>query len=254
MKKTALFLFILLIIGGAAAVSLNTSVSRPLARLPAAQGNDFRRLTYRLYLFGLIPVGEASLDNAGIDDFNGRPVIHIVGSGVTAPYLSGLIKGSFSADSYIDSETLYPCLFTQTLKVTGKPDNTRQIAYDQKAGMMTVDGTERDVGPGVRDPLSAFYYLTRMDLDEASGTIGMDVNSNQKTYSLGGTVSKALLKVGNAPFDVVTVKADVRRKDKNPYHTSRLTCVLSKRHANAPVLIKVFAGGVLVTAQLTDFQ
>jgi hypothetical protein len=254
MKKFFLLLLALGIIAIAVVFSLNTGVSRTLARLPRQESSDFKQLTYRIYLFGLIPVGEARLSNNGAEDLQGREVIHLSGTAATASYLSSLLKGRLSVDSYIDNATLYPLLFTQTLRISGRPDDVKQIVYDQEAGIMIVGGTQREIVSGVQDPLSAILNLTRMDFDKANGIIGMDVNSSQRTYALEGTISQERRIIKNVSHRIVTVTTSVRRKDKNPYHTSRMTFVLSKQHAFTPILIKVFAGGVFITAQLIDFQ
>jgi hypothetical protein len=235
----------------------NTSVGHTLAGLPGGPTGgpapDFTRLTYRMYLFGLIPVGEARFVNNGRSVLAGGEVISLSGAGETAPYLSPLVKGEVSVTSSIDSATLSPLAFTQTLKVSGREDSVRRITYDQQAGIMTLGDVQREVPAGVQDPLSALYKLMRTDFDRTT-TIGMDVNSNQKTYLLQGTVSQKDITVRNASYTLVTVAASAGRKDKNVYHRSRMNFVLSKQHANAPILIKVFAGGILVTAQLIDFQ
>lgn len=251
MKKIIVFVFVLCAATLGAVYSRTTGLGPTLARLPAAGSQEFSRLTYRLYLFGLVPVGEACLIQNGIEELDGRRVIHLSGSGRTAPYLSSLITGAFSADSYIDSAALAPRLFIQSLRVSGKADKVSQIVYDQEGGTMTIGSEQREIPTGVQDPLSALYKLTRTDFDTA-GTISMDLNSNQKTYALTGTAARARRKAGEGA--VITVNARISRKDKNPYHTSRMSFVLSDLHAHVPVLIKVFAGGVFVTAQLTDFQ
>jgi hypothetical protein len=54
--------------------------------------------------------------------------------------------------------------------------------------------------------------------------------------------------------NIAYVNATISRKDKNPYHKSEISLVMLADKENLPVLIRIFASGLLVQAKLVDIQ
>lgn len=202
-------------------------------------------LTYKIYLFTVIPVAEAVFAREKTEELQGRKVYHLQASAATLKTFSWLFKGSATFDSYIDPADSAPLLFRQKINAGNKGVSEKEVAYDQKAGVMTIAGVKRQIPFGTQDPLSAIYNIRKMNLSRAKN-LEMNLNTNQKNYLLAASLEE------NDRF--VFVKAQISRRDKNPYHKSNLDMVLCKDAENLPLLIKVFASGCAITAKLVDIK
>ena len=81
MKKTFIVIFVILLALAGGSLYKNTNVSRQLERYAGVNLDDAKTLRYRLYLFGVIPVGDAIFSAAEPDEYDEKPVYHL---GVTA--------------------------------------------------------------------------------------------------------------------------------------------------------------------------
>jgi ribosomal protein L21 len=83
----------------------------------------------------------------------------------------------------------------------------------------------------------------------------MNINTNQKNYSLKGTVVPKEISSAGRRYKVYLLKAEIKRRDKNnPYHRSKITMVVLRKDRNIPILIKVFASGALINAKLIEVK
>lgn len=252
MKKILFFLAAVLIISFV--VSYSNCTPRAIISNLLKQG-EIRDgdLQYRFYLFGAIPVANATLRKPVIEEFNGKKVYYInavaENTKLTIPFLSG----AAFLESYVDVQSLSPVFFKQLLAVKGKPDALREVYYDQKEGVMTILGVKRAVQPDTQDPLSAVFNMRRLDLGKIKD-IEMSINNNQKNYILNGTVNQESLSVNRKIYALATATAEIKRRDKNPYHRSNLTIVFLKDNGNIPIQIKVFASGILIKAKLVRIK
>jgi hypothetical protein len=211
------------------------------------------QLRYKIYLFGVLPVGEAILGTKKIEDYNGQKVYHLNARAESLRFFSKFFSGHAILDSFIDISELNPILFKQKLTVTGKPDINKEVFYDQKEAIMSISGVKRQILPNTQDPLSAIFNLRRLDFDRTKN-FEMNINSNQKNYVLKGTTKKRDLSINKKRYKIVLVKAEIRRRDKSPYHKSSVNMVLLKENANTPVLINIFASGVLINVKLVAIE
>jgi hypothetical protein len=217
-----------------------------LAKKGPIQAGD---LKYRIYLFGVLPIGDAVLMKEKIEDYQRQDVYHLSASVKSAKIFSFLFTGSASLDSYVDAKLFYPLLFRQRLSILGRPDIVKEVLYDQKGLVMTIAGKQRSILANTQDPLSAVFNIRRMDFNQVKD-IEMNINTNQKNYLLEGKVAGETLSVNKKPYRICRAKVEIRRREKNPYHKSRVTMVFLEDGGNIPVLIRVFASGLLINAKL----
>jgi hypothetical protein len=169
-------------------------------------------------------------------------------------YLSRIFNGYAILDSYVDMEGMSVVEFRQKIVVTGKQDLYREATYDQAKGIMTIGGIERQIYPDTQDQLSLMANIRRMDLDKVKG-VEFNVNTNQKNYLFKGTVEPKDIAIKGRSYRIYLVNSTISRKDKNPYHKSNVDMVLLKNQGdNTPLLIKVFAGGFLISAKLVEIK
>lgn len=210
------------------------------------------RLRYTVNLLGIIPVGEAIFSDKGTIDYKGSKVRHLNAEAKNLDIYHFLRKASASIDSYLGLQDHNPVFFGQRLSLSGAKDNYKEVFYDQKSGIITVAGQQRQMPSGTKDPLSAIFALRRMDFTK-NKDFEFNVNTNQKNYVLKGTSSIKSLNIKGREYEVTFLKARIYRRGKNPYHQSVITMALVKEgHENIPVLFKVFAGGILINARLEE--
>lgn len=208
-------------------------------------------LNYRLYLFGIFPVGEAVFKPAEPQIYEGKNVYHLAAFAQSLKVFSGLFSGSITLDSYLDTETLNPVLFKQKISISAKDDTVKEVFYDQEKQIMTIAGTERQIMPDTQDPLSAIFKIRQMDFS-AIKSVELSLNTNQKNYIMKGAAHPRGISIGKGTYKTVVLSGIIRRRDKdNPYHRTNITVVLlQEKEENVPFLIKVFASGFFITARL----
>lgn len=252
MKRAIIIIFVIVLLG-AVLWQNNNNPGIIISRL-AKKGNiGTGDLKYRINLFGIIPVAEATFANEKIEEYGGKKVYHLNASAGVLKIFSKLFNGYAVLDSYVDKEKLSPVLFKQKVKGLGHENPSKEISYDLEKGTMTLSGVVRQILPNTQDPLSAVFNLKRMDLSNARN-IEMNINTNQKNYILEGTVKQQVMSINNKGYKVALVEAVIRRRDKDPYHRSNVTITFLKEKENIPVLIKVFASGALMTAELVEIK
>lgn len=225
-----------------------------IARLTKDSSAALGQLKYRVYLFGVLPVGEAFLNAEQLEEYAGQKVYHLSATAQALKIFSKIFSGYAVLDSYIDTQEFNPIVFKQKIVIVDKSKIQREVFYDQKNSVMSILGIRRQILPNTQDPLSAIFNIRRMDFDKIKD-FEMNLNTNQKNYILEAKTEQKELSISGKRYEIVSAKVEIRRRDKNPYHKSNITIVLLKtKRGNTPVLIKVFASGFLIYAKLVEIR
>lgn len=246
MKKLYIILLLLLcavLVYGIRQNSLKEIISK--ADFSAPSG----KLYYRIYLFGFLPVGNAVLEDNGISVWNKKKVYHLSAKAQAAGIISKLYPFTASIDSYLD-ENFLPVFFKQSLKTKDK-DIVKEIRFYQDKNIMEILGVTRVILAQTYEPLSAIMRLRRMDFDKESN-FDLNINTNQKDYALKGTARTQGVRLGKGVIKAYVLDGRIFRRDKNHYHQTNFTAVLSGAKFNTPVLMKFFSSGILVTITLVN--
>lgn len=251
MKK--LLIIFLIIILTLVFANYNNNPQVIVSRLFDKKDIQPNELKYKFYLLGVLPVGEAIFIPEKIEEYKGQKVYHLRATGETLKLYSALFKGSVIFDSYIDMLQLNPIVFKQKILVTNKPTINKEILYEQEKGIMHIGDEIRNILPNTQDPLSAIFNIGRMDFGKIK-KIEMNFNTNQKNYILEGTALPKNISIGRKIYKTYILQAEISRRDKNPYHKSKITIALLKQDTNIPILIKVFSSGFLINARLIEIK
>jgi hypothetical protein len=256
MKKIVRYAGLILIIFLVTIFMVNAYNSNPgviLNRVFKNNGSSPKILTYRIYIFGLFPAGQAVFYDKEAQKLNGRDVFHLKAEAGSLDLFSAFFKAEAILDSFIDQADYKPVLFRQKIAISDRPTQEKEVIYDQKQGTMTLNGVERQIMPDTYDPLSLMFDLKRRDF-EKNKTIELGINTNQKNYVFKGSVEAKDMLIKGFKYKVYSGKAEIKRRDKNnPYHRSQVTMWLVKiGEENVPVLIRVFASGFIVQIRLVD--
>lgn len=253
MKKRLPILFIIILLLIISIYRYNNNPKIIISKLNNYSNISINKLIYRINFAGVIPIGEAIFESKKTEEFQGRPVYHLTASARSPGIFAKLFSSYAIIDSYIDTQQFNPILFRQKLVVKGRKNIEKEATYDQKQGIMSRDGIRRQILPNTQDPLSALFNVRRMDFDKEKA-FEMNINTNQKNYVLKGVARLKDISIQKKIYKTVLLEAEISRRDKNPYHKSKIAMVLLRDRENIPILIKAFAGGFLINAQLIDIQ
>lgn len=253
MKKVLLILFIIIfiLVFNFRYHSGPSVIISKLSRQAAIKPGD---LTYKVYLFGVFPAGEAVLKASHITQYNAKPVYHLSATASSPKFLRLFFSANAVLDSYVDVRELTPILFKQKISISGKNDIYKEVAYDQSKLVMSISGVSRQILPDTQDPLSLIFNLSHFDFTNIK-EFEMNINTNQKNYIFAAKVEPRDLTINKNIYKTFLVKAVIRRRDKNPYHKSNVSIVfLKSQENNIPILINTFASGFFINARLTRIE
>ena len=248
MKKVLIVIIVSLLL--AVFISANQDNPRTiLARLDTAKlENQAKQLVCRVYFLGLFPVGRAVLRDEGLVRFEGSNFYHLSAQAGVESLISKMYPFSANIDSYLDPKTFLPIVFRQDIQAKDK-ELKKEVRYNQINNVMEIGGEKRTIFPETYEPLSALYKLRRMDLDKMPN-FDLNINTNQKNYAFTGDITKENIKTKSGSAGIYRLKGKIFRRDKNPYHQSKIEIVLLDNAVKTPIFIKVFASGALITVRL----
>ena len=253
MKKIILSLVVILVVFCIFGVWKNGRHENIIAKLgERALLPEERGLKYRVYFFGIIPMGEGIIEPAKSDYFQEKKAYYLKGAATNLAIFNRIFAASAVIESYVDSDKLTPFIFKQKTKLANWPQMYKEVTYDQTNNVMTLNGVKRKILPDTYDPISAIYAIRKRDLSGVK-EIELNINTNQKNYVLSAALEHKEINIKGDKYNLVFAKADIRRRDKNnPYHQTKLDMVILKGKENTPVLIRVFNSGLLIYARLID--
>lgn len=251
--KKILFVLLLLILLIVIVAGHNNDPGNIISKIFKEGSPNTGNLIYRVNFLGAIPVAEAVFKQEAVEEYKGSKVYHLEATAQSLKFVSKFFKARATVDSYVDIRTLSPLLFKQELRSPGKERASKEVLYDQQNNTMTLDGVGRVILPNTQDPLSLIFNIRRMDFEKVK-EFEMNINTNQKNYIVKGTSEIKSIVINKKTYKLVLLKGDIRKRDKNPYHQTKISIVLLKEKENLPILIKVFAGGMLITVRLIDIK
>lgn len=207
---------------------------------------------YRIYLFGIFPVSMATLNDKGQVEFMGQSLHHLSAQTEGIGVVSKIYPFSANIDAYLEPKGLLPLIFTQVIKSKDK-EILKEVTYDQANHIMQIKEERRSILPETYEPLSALLKLRGLDLEKTTA-FDLNINTNQKNYAFSGAVKKAIAKHGNENIELYKLSAKIFRRDKNPYHQSKVDFIFLDDRQKTPIFVKVFASGGLITARLIEVK
>lgn len=258
-KKIILSVFTFLLVSVILYVAKESSSNSPVSiirynGLENESSADSNILVFRVNYLGLIPAGQARLENKGIEFYQGRSVYHLSAEAKPLDFYSKFFKAQAQADSYVDSDKLYTLKFEQILMPPNNPEDKKEILYDQENNFMELRGVKRHILPGTHDPLSAIFYIRHQNL-EIGKVFDININTNQKNYQLyAKVIGREEYALGAKRVGVWVLEGIIRRRDKNPYHKTTMKLWLLDNPSKIPVLIKTMTNIGLITTRLTEVE
>lgn len=246
-----IFLFIILLIISAFIFNYVTSMpSMVISNLSKKGPINSGELKYRVYALGVLPIADVSFKKAKDVDYKGRKVKLLVVEAESLKFWEKIFKGTASISSYIDKNKNCPILFEEKTYLSSKGQTVeKKVVYDQDKNVMLLKGENYKILPNTQDPISALYNVRFMDLNK---DIDININTNQKNYSLKAQIEKQDIIVNKQNYEMLIAKAKISRRDGNPYHKTNIDMfmIATSDKDRIPVVLSVFASGFLIKVKL----
>lgn len=206
--------------------------------------------------WGMIDVGQATLEVQEIVDFNGKPAYHIVSRATSNNFCDTFYKVRDLNESWMDAITLSSLGYSKSL---------REGRFFREEWTLFQDGhwvgkwAGRDLNfsvalgtcpIGVQDVLSSMFYLRGKTLTPGT-QITLDVNTRQNWPLQVNVVRKEKVKTPAGKFDAFLVEPTMRHEGLFIQKGNRLRVWLSDDPKRVPVQMKVDVFFGSITARLS---
>jgi hypothetical protein len=247
----------------AAEVRISTSVADPHALMAGvtplpADAKPLSAFPERLIYdvnWGIIGVGQATLEVEDVVDFAGRPAYHIVSRAISNHFCDGFYKVRDLNESWMDARTLTSLGYAKKLR-EGHYFRDEWLLNDEGrwvakwAGRDGNYAVQTGTAPiGVQDILSAMYYLRGRPI-EVGQDIVLDVNTRQNWPLVIRVIKKEKVKTGAGKFQAYLVEPALRHEGIFIQKGNRLQIWLSEDAKHIPVMMKVEVFFGSITAKL----
>ena len=108
-----------------------------------------------------VGAGEARFTTT-LEEFNGVPVYHCVGTGTTYSFFDNFYKVRDRYETYIDTTTMLPMKFIRNVS-EGSSKIYNNVTFNHKAGVAVSTHGVFKVTPCIQDVISSVYYARNID-------------------------------------------------------------------------------------------
>lgn len=148
---------------------------------------DGEEVTMRVYYTTLglyVGAGEAKFTTT-IEKYNGVPVYHCVGTGITYSFFDNFYKVRDRYESYIDTGTMLPVKFIRNVSEGGSKIYNN-VTFNHQAGTAVSTHGVFKVTSCIQDVISSVYYARNIDFDhyKPGDKIPFDMFLDDQIYHL----------------------------------------------------------------------
>ncbi|MBI3553644.1 MAG: DUF3108 domain-containing protein [Elusimicrobia bacterium] len=248
-----------LVLAAAAAPAWAVDLSNPTVADPhllvgstiPAQGSYRRltvfpeQLTYDVS-WGLIGVGQATLEAADLVDFDGKPAYRILSRAVSNGFCDTFYKVRDLNESWIDATTLTSLAYSKKLR-EGHFVRDEWVTYDTGTRRFLARWVGKDnnysvrtgtIPASVQDILSSLYYIRSQNLVPGSD-VTLDVNTKDNWPLMVRVVRKERVRTPAGTFEAILVEPGLRQEGLFIQKGKKLQVWLSDDDKKIPVMMKV---------------
>jgi hypothetical protein len=169
--------------------------------------------------WGLIPVGQATMEVRELVSFAGRPAYHVISTAKSNAFCDTFYKVRDLNESWIDATTLSSLGYLKKLR-EGRYVRDEWVLYDPtekhflsraagKDGIFSVSGGT--IPASVQDILSSLYFVRSKDLAPGSDII-LDVNTRQNWPLVVRVLRKEKVRTPAGSFATILVEPAIRQE------------------------------------------
>lgn len=206
--------------------------------------------------WGMIGVGQATLEVEDLVEFNGRAAYHIVSRALSNHFCDGFYKVRDINESWMDAETLTSLGYSKRLREGHFFRDEWILNQNGKwvgkwAGRDGNFSVATGTAPiGVQDILSSMYFLRNKTLTPGTDIV-LDVNTRQNWPLVIRVIKKERVKTPAGRFDAFLVEPALRHEGIFVQKGNRLQLWLTDDPKHVPVMMKVEVFFGSITARLS---
>lgn len=209
--------------------------------------------------WGMLDVGEATLQVSRIVMFNGRPAYHLVSEARSNSFCDTFYRVRDLNESWLDARTLTSLGYSKKLREGGF-FRDEWVLYDRDANTFVARRVDKKgdfavrtgtIPARVQDILSAIYYVRAQDLEGRSEVI-VDVNTPDNWPLSVKIKQRETVKTHRGRLRAVMVEPEMRREGLFVQKGKRLRLWLSNDAQKRPLLMKVEVFFGHITASLRE--
>lgn len=205
--------------------------------------------------WGILGVGQATLEVEDIHDFNGRPAYHIVSRAISNHFCDGFYKVRDLNESWMDAKTLTSLGYSKKLR-EGHYFRDEWVLFQDGKWLSKSAGRDGNftVTTGtnpvlVQDVLSSMYFLRGKELKPGTEVV-LDVNTRQNWPLVVRVLKKERVKTPAGRFDAFVVEPAMRQEGIFIQKGKSLQIWLTDDPKHVPVMMKVEVFFGSITARL----
>jgi hypothetical protein len=217
-----------------------------------AYSSSFHRLTaFPEHLtydvgWGLVGVGQATLEAVQIVDFDGTPAYKIESRAVSNGFCDKFYMVRDLNESWIDANTLTSLGYSKKLR-EGHFVRDEWVTFDNKSKTFLARWVGKDnnysvkrgtIPASVQDILSSMYYVRAQKLEPGTDVI-LDVNTKQNWPLVVRVVKREKLKVPAGTFNTILVEPGIRHEGIFIQKGKKLQIWLTDDDKKTPVQMQV---------------
>lgn len=230
----------------------STGVEKPLDRFidNVAFGVN-EKLSFDIN-YGFINAGTATMEVAGLVEYNGRPCYRLLTKANSNSFFSSIYKVEDRVESIVDALGIYSWRFEKNLR-EGKYSSDRMYEFDQVNHTVAYKEDTVTVPPFVQDAISVLYYVRTQEL-KVGQSLYVDNYVDGHQYNLEvKVVKRETIKVEAGSFDCILVEPLMQSVGVFN-HSGKLKVWLTDDRLKMPVLMKskVLVGSI--SAELSSYK
>ena len=184
-----------------------------------------KTLTYKMYLWSLIPVGEFKFTT----EAQGLDVVFSFKASTQGTFIEYFVTADARVESYFSKKSLMPHKYAERTEVKGKIKK-KEVLYD-RANLLSLQGNKKiKISNDTYDPVGAFVHMLTLPLEKGK-EYHIPFMSGHDMYIFKASVL-------NETQGISEVSIDMRRKNLTSSHGGHLHVWITANNRRIPLLFK----------------
>ncbi|MBI4845328.1 MAG: DUF3108 domain-containing protein [Candidatus Omnitrophica bacterium] len=214
--------------------------------------NAGTKLSYVIKYFSILPVLKLDITIDGQDEGSGAQDILINAFLRTERLIEPFFDLEGRAQSYFDGASLCSRRYKEILKMKNRSDKTREMIFEQKEHILTVNADKRKIYPYTQDPLSLMFFFSSLDFNKIKNAEAF-VNAGKTNYKLLVKVEgKEDIEVNGRQYSCWKLSGEYFKLKKGTKKFADLTAWLENSKEQRLLFLRAFSKLGIISLELKE--
>lgn len=225
----------------------NSSPSRIIARVNKDKKNGTKKLTYRLYFLGIIPLADYSFEIIEPE------TIKLEGKADIYSKYKKIYDISVRMSSIMDNKSLLPITYEYHLFRCHRENIDEKVEFNRDKNIALINDASYSIKPDTQDPLTCFYKMMHNNY-KADDLVDIHLYStNKRFYILNSKIEEEKLKINKDIYNLLIANNRVGKDNGSYYNKVNVKIVMLKEEGvNIPILIDISFRGINIKVKLIE--